>query len=86
MLYTKVLYHLFVKVQTSFDRPINIVKSLRDKKKNSPGEPKRARIKIEGTDVEKEEKLFNQQTNDMKFVQEYRIPGRNGVGSLTKIG
>ena len=52
--YTKVLEHLIVKIQTTFDRPINIVKGLREKKKDSPDEPKGTRIKLEGTEEEKE--------------------------------
>ena len=68
--YTKVLEHLIVKIQTTFDRPINIVKSLRERKKNAPDEPKRTRIKLEGTDEEKEQKVFDQQTCDMKFTHE----------------
>ena len=69
--YTKVLDHLTVKIQTSFDRPIQIVKSLRNDTKESPPEPTRTRVKVEGTDVEKEEKIFIQQTCDMKFTQEW---------------
>ena len=52
--YTKYLEYLIVKNQTTFDRPINIVKSLREKKENSPDEPKRTRIKLEGNDGGKE--------------------------------
>ena len=70
--YTKVLEHLIVKIQTIFDRPINILKSLREKKKNAPEEPKRTRIKFEGTDEEKEQNSFDQQTGDMKFTQEWK--------------
>ena len=69
--YTKVLEHLIVKIQTTFDRLINIVKSLREKKKNAPDEPKRTRIKLEGTDNEKEQAAFDQQTCDTKFTQEW---------------
>ena len=68
--YSKVLEHLIVKIQTTFDRPILIVKSLREMKKNAPKEPERTRVKIEGTDEEKEKKIFDQQTVDMKITQD----------------
>ena len=71
MTFTKGLEHLIVKIQTTFDRPINIVKSLREMKKNAPDKPKTTRVKIEGTDEQKEQATFNQQTNDMKFTQEW---------------
>ena len=48
-----------------------MVKSLREMKTNAPTEPERTRVKIEGTDEEKEKKIFDQQTNDMKFTQEW---------------
>ena len=66
--YTKVLENLIVKIQNTFDRPINIVKSLREKIKHAPDEPKRLRIKIEGTDEQKEEKAFEQNTKDIQYT------------------
>ena len=60
MTYTKVLEHLVVKIQTTFDRPINIVTRLRYKKKIAPNEPKRKIIKLEGTHKEKEQAAFYQ--------------------------
>ena len=47
------------------------MKSLLNDIKESPQEPKRTRIKVEGIDAEKEEKYFEQQTCDMKFTQEW---------------
>ena len=48
--YTKVLENLIVKIQNTFERPISLVKSIREKVKHAPDEPKRFRVKIEGTD------------------------------------
>ena len=71
--YTKVLDHIIIKLQSIFDRPINIVKSIRDMKEKSPTEPKRTRIKIlkDESDEIIEDKKFLQQTEDMKFTQEW---------------
>ena len=73
MTYTKVLDHIIIKLQSIFDRPINIVKSIRDMKEKSPTEPKRKRMKIlkdESYEII-ENKKFLQQTEDMKFTQEW---------------
>ena len=48
--YTKVLENLIVKIQNTFDRPINIFNILRESLRHAPDEPKRIRIKLEGTD------------------------------------
>ena len=66
--YTKVLENLIVKIQNTFDRLINIVKSHREKIKHAPDEPKGVRIKIEGTDEQKEEKVFEQNTKDIQYT------------------
>ena len=67
------LDHIIVEIQSTFDRPINIVKSIRDMKEKSPTEPKRTRVKILKDDTDKiiEDKKFQQQTEDMKFTQEW---------------
>ena len=45
--YTKVLEHIISKIQSTFDRKINIVKSFCNMKEmSSPTEPKWTRIKI----------------------------------------
>ena len=71
--YTKELDHIIVKIQSTFDRPINIVKSIRKMKDKSPTEPKWTMVKIlkEGTDEIIYDKKFLQQTEDMKFTQEW---------------
>ena len=69
--YTKVLENLIVKIQNTFERPISLVRSIREKTKHAPDEPKRVRVKIEGTDVEKEDKVFLQSTKDIQYTQEY---------------
>ena len=63
--------NLIVKIQNTFDRPISLVKSIREKVKHAPDEPKRIRVKIEGTDEEKEDKMFQQSTKDIQYTQEY---------------
>ena len=69
--YTKVLEHIIIKIQSTFDRPINIVKSIYNMKENSPTEPKRIRVKIlkDDTDDIIDDKNFLQHTEDMKFTQ-----------------
>ena len=39
-------------------------------KKNAPDKKKGTRVKVEGTDAQKEFE-FDKQTNDMKFTQEW---------------
>ena len=53
-----VLENLIVKIQNKFERPISLGKSIREKVKHAPDETKRVRVKIEGTDEEKENKAF----------------------------
>ena len=50
--YTKVLENLIVKIPNTFERPINLVKSIRDKVKYAPDEPTRVRVNIQGDDEE----------------------------------
>ena len=70
--YTKVLEHIIVKIQSTFDRPINIVKIIRNMEEKSPTEPKWTRVKIlkDDTDDIIDGKRFLQQTEDTKFTQE----------------
>ena len=44
--YRKVLEHIIVEIQSTFDRPINIVKSIRENQKYAPVEPTWTRIKL----------------------------------------
>ena len=44
--YTKVLEHIIVKIQSTFDRLIYIVKGIHTMKEKSPTEPKQTRVKI----------------------------------------
>ena len=60
--------NLIVKIQNTFERPISLVKIIRDKFKHTPDEPKRVRVKIEGTDEEKEDKVFKQSTKDIQYT------------------
>ena len=58
------LEHEIVKIQSTFDRPINIVKSIFDMEEKSLTEPKRTRMKILKDETEEviEDKKFLQQT------------------------
>ena len=71
--YTKVLEHIIVKIQSTFDRPINIVKGIRNMKQKSPIEPKWTRVKIlkDDTDEIIDDTKFLQQMEDIKFIQEW---------------
>ena len=63
--------NLIVKIQNTLDGPISLVKSIREKVKHAPDEPKRIRVKIEETTEEKEDKMFQQSTKDIQSTQEY---------------
>ena len=65
------LENLIVKIQNTFERPISLVKSIREKAKHAPDEPKTVRVKIEGTDEEMGDKVFLQSTKDIQYTQEY---------------
>ena len=67
--YTKVLEQIIVRIQSTFDRLINIVKSIRNMKEKSPTEPKWTRVKIlkDDTDEIIDEKKFLQYTEDMNY-------------------
>ena len=69
--YTKVLEHIIVKIQSTFDRPINIVKSIRKMKQKSPTEPKWKMVKIlkDGTNEIIDDTKFLQQNEEMIFTQ-----------------
>ena len=68
--YTKVLDRILVKIQSNFAEPKYALKSIRDKQKFMPVEPKRTRIKLEGTDDEKVDQTFHQQTCNMDYREE----------------
>ena len=67
--YTKVLDHIIVKIQSTFDRPIHIVKSIHDMKEKYPTEPKWTRVRIlkDVTDEMIYEKGFLHHEEDMKL-------------------
>ena len=65
--YTKVLEHVIVKIQSALDKPINIVKSILEKHRFAPVEPKWIRIKLEGTDEDKGDQVFRQETCNINY-------------------
>ena len=71
--YSKVLEHIIVKIQLTFEQPIYNVTSLREMKKKELEEQKRTRIKILAEDEQevKDDKIFEQQTADVTFTQKW---------------
>ena len=71
--YKKLLEHIIVRIQPTFDRPINIVKSIREKHKYEPTEPKWTRVRIltDNTDDIIDEKKSRQHEEDMKYMQDW---------------
>ena len=68
--YKKVLNHILINIQSTFAEPKYVLKSIREKQKCMPVEPKRIRIKLEGADDEKVDQALEQETCDMDYKEE----------------